>query len=472
MPRKPLIQKERFTVIVKGEPIPVTLHPPTRTRKAWYAYWSGLVYSKSTGTTRLEDAITIAESMVRNGGEKAQVSDAVMTDDEFEEIQRAHFTRKSNPDALARAKKSLDSCLEAMVAFKQITGLDRIASATPDDCAGFQREFLLKPKSWRLSYPNRRTEDVPCYSPTTVDKWSRGLQAAFARANLNAGKKCVRGVVDEGKLLRSNPWHQFTWVEKRDRPIRQFSDDELLSILDYFEKHWKLVPIAAIAAKLCFWTWTRVMELANLRQSDLRIVGNEHHFRIIGKHGVEKWARIPPGLYTDLITFKTRSDFILAAYSDQLRSHHRQGANPLFARNVSEEFRPQLLVNWFQERLGDWAEAAGRPHAYPHVFRKTALKRARMGEDPLSQIADDAKLSASVMVKHYAPDDDELMRQASNRMFIRLIDGLPEEVALRYGYSVEAPSESLLNRVQKAMEVRDWGLLSVLSAELAKRGCE
>lgn len=232
MPRKPILKKEVFTVVVKTEPISVTLHPPTKRRKAWYAYWSGLVYSKSTGTTHLQDAIRIAESMIRNRGEKAQASDSVMTDGEFEQIQRLHFTRKSDPVALARARKSLVSCLDAMLVFKQITGLECIASATPDDCARFQREALLKPKSWRLTYPNRRTEDVLSLSPTTVEKWSRGLQAAFGRVNLNAGKKCVRGVVDEGKLLRSNPWQQFTWIEKRDRPIRQFSDDELLSILD------------------------------------------------------------------------------------------------------------------------------------------------------------------------------------------------------------------------------------------------
>lgn len=130
-----------------------------------------------------------------------------------------------------------------------------------------------------------------------------------------------------------------------------------------------------------------------------------------------------------------------------------------------------MWIDWFQERIKDWAEAGKRPHAYPHVFRKTALKRARMGEDRLSEIAEDAKLSASVLVKNYAPDDDELMRQASNRMFMRLIEGLPQQVALRYGHSVEAPSDSQMERVQRAWEIRDWGLLSVLSAELAKRDC-
>ena len=468
MPRKPRLKKERITVVMNGEPIVITLHPPMDSRKAWYAYWNGLSYSKSTGTTHLEDAVKIAESMLRNGGEIITASEFVMSDEDFELIQRVHFTRKSDPDALRRSNKSLTSCLDAMLAFKQITGISRVVSATPDDCARFQREALLKPKSWRLTYPNRRKGDVPLLSPTTVEKWSRGLQAAFERANRNAGKKCVRGVVDENQLLKSNPWQQFTWIEKRKRPIRQFNDHELISILDYFKDRWLLVPIAAVAIKVCFWTWTRVYELVNLKWEDLRVVGKEHHFRIIGKQGIEKWARIPNELYSELASFRSKSQFVLAAYTDQLRFHHLQGANPLFASNVSKEFQPQLLIDWLQARIKNWAEAGGHPHAYPHVFRKTALKRARLGEGRLAEIAVDAKLSASVLVSNYAPDDDELMRQASNRMFVRLIEGLPEQVALRYGYSVQAPSNSPLERARKALEVGDWKLLSDLAAELAK----
>src|SRR5437660_1425260 len=69
-------------------------------------------------------------------------------------------------------------------------------------------------------------------SPNTVLKWSRSLQAAFERANRNAGRKCVRGVVDERRLLTVNPWNQFTWIGGRSKPIRQFDMDELLSFLD------------------------------------------------------------------------------------------------------------------------------------------------------------------------------------------------------------------------------------------------
>lgn len=471
MPRKKSLKKEQITVVLNGEPVNVVLHPPTKTRKAWYASWSGLKFSRSTGTSNLEDAVSIAESMVRNGGVRKAATDSAMSDEEFEQIQRAHFGRKSDPDRLRRAKKSLESCIEAILVFKMVTGLERIATATPDDCARFQREALLKPKSWRLTYPNRRTENVNSLSPTTVDKWSRGLQAAFERANLNAGKKCVRGVVAEAKLLRANPWHQFTWIEKRKKPIRHFNDDELASVIDFFESKWPHVSIAPLAAKLCFWTWSRVSELAQLRWGDLRVHGSEYHFQIVGKHGIEKWARIPNGLHSALSTLRTGSEFVLAPYTDQLRTHHQETGRELFASNVSSVFRPQLIIDWFQDRLTDWAEQEHRDHAYPHVFRKTALKRARMGETRLAdRVADDAKLSASVLVNNYAPDDDELMRQASNRMFLRLIEGLPDRLLQRYGHSVETTSENLHDRLRKALEVQDWSLVAKLANDLAHQG--
>ena len=66
----------------------------TGSRPAWYAYWGGLVTSKSTGQRTLEDAIIAAENMVK-GGKRATVAEAVLSDEEFEVIQRAHFARKS-----------------------------------------------------------------------------------------------------------------------------------------------------------------------------------------------------------------------------------------------------------------------------------------------------------------------------------------------------------------------------------------
>ena len=59
MPRKPVLKKQTITVIVNGAPVTVVLHPPDDNRKAWYVYWSGAKYSRSTGTRRLDEAVVI-----------------------------------------------------------------------------------------------------------------------------------------------------------------------------------------------------------------------------------------------------------------------------------------------------------------------------------------------------------------------------------------------------------------------------
>ena len=100
MPRKLRLEKKTVNVVVDGRAISVILHPPTGARKSWYVYWPGLVASKSTGQHTLNDAIRVAENMVRNGGRRAVMADTVLTDEEFDQIQRAHFAKKT--DAAAR----------------------------------------------------------------------------------------------------------------------------------------------------------------------------------------------------------------------------------------------------------------------------------------------------------------------------------------------------------------------------------
>ena len=126
MPRKPQQKKQEITVVVDGKPIKVTLAPPNGTRKAWYAFWSGLTYSLSTGHRNLGGALTAAEDMVRNGGERSVIIDTVMSDEEFDEIQRQYYIdKKRDEKKRIRAERSYQSCVEAISAFRKITKVPR-----------------------------------------------------------------------------------------------------------------------------------------------------------------------------------------------------------------------------------------------------------------------------------------------------------------------------------------------------------
>jgi hypothetical protein len=206
-----------------------------------------------------------------------------------------------------------------------------------------------------------------------VLKWSRALQAAFERANGNAPKKkCVRGVVDEQKLLTVNPWNQFRWVEGKERPIRQFDGDELLSFLKYLEERWPTITTASALAKLCLWSSGRRSEVVGLTWSSLRMVGNEPHFEIVGKWGVEKWFRIPRPLFQELVALKTASPYVLAAYPEQLRQFYEGSLRPGTAKMVRREYDPVCLGDWFHGRLVAWSRSL--PKAGPH--RTSSARRA------------------------------------------------------------------------------------------------
>ena len=405
----------------------------------------------------------VAENMVRNGGKKAEVQDVVLSDEEFEAIQLAHFGRQHDEAAKTRADKTLDDCLEAIDAFRQIITMEPIkftqpiSAVTPDVCAAFQRKALTLPKNWRKKYPNSKKEDeVDHIRANTVVKWSRVLQAAFHRANRNAGRKCVRGVVAAENLLTENPWTQFTWIEGEDRPIRQFDAAELLSLLDYFEREWTGVSMAVLLSEVCLWSQCRRMEVTTLTWQQLKEVGPEHHFEIVGKWGVEKWFRVPESLYRELLAIRTDSPYVFAAYNQQLRRFYERTATPYKAEKVGHEFKPGNLGDWFHARLVDWSCSLPKGRATTHVFRKTSLQYALTGESSASRVAADARVSEGVLLRHYAKVTDPERREQSNRTFARIVASLDVEVAKRrYGH-IPVNIATLERRLKAATKAKDW----------------
>jgi integrase len=468
MPRKPLLKKIRTHVVVKGAAIPVTLYPPKPPRKSWYAYWAGLRAARSTRQVDFDKAIEIVSTMLRNNGKVCTAGDLKLTDGEFVEIQRRHFSKKQERAMRRRAEKSLYSCLEAISAFRDISGVNPVISATPDDCERFQSTALALPKDWLRRHDSE--SKAPHYSPNTVIKWSRELQAAFERANRNAGRKCVRGVVDERRLLTENPWHRFTWIAGIERPIRQLDDAELVGVLHFLETHWPGVRIASSLAKTLLWSWGRKEEVVGLTWDSLRLIDGEVHFEIVGKWGIEKWFRIPHRLHEELLDDRTDSPFVFEGYVRQLRAHHDARGCPTNADLVKEEFRPANLAKWFERRLSSWSRDLDNGRVTPHVFRKTALQYARRGEDVNAAVAHDARLGASVMMRHYVKETDPERRAASNRTFYRIAASLAPETAYRYGHSMNAKSrEELETELQHAVHRKDYARVARLSSALASQ---
>ncbi len=467
MPRKARREKRKIEVVVNGRLVSVNMFPPKGNRTSWYAYWTGLRAGKSTGHRNFDDAVAAVTDMLLNGNRKSKHADTLLSDQEFEDIQRTHYGKKTEPAAAVRANKSLVACLDSISAFREITGISPISLATPEDCEKFQREALRKPRNWRMQF---RTKDEPrSLRPNTVLKWSTALQAAFERANSNAGKKCVRGVVPKEKLLTSNPWREFTWIDGTAPTKRIFNDEELLSIQDMLDEKWAGVPIAALFAKISLWIWARRAEVAGLKWDNLHVIGDEHHFDFIGKWGIRKWARIPPSLYEELLRSRTASPYVFGGFPRELQTHFKK-KRPGMEKTVNGEYSPEALGWWFNEKLKSWAKKTNRPHASHHSFRKTALQFARIGDDRNEAVAMDARISRSVMVRHYVDDNDEVLRLRSNRTFYRLVAGLTPAVAKRYGYVPDSDILGLQARLYAAAGNQDWQTVREIAGALCEKG--
>lgn len=205
--------------------------------------------------------------------------------------------------------------------------------------------------------------------------------------------------------------------------------------------------------------------MARLKWTDLHIVGNEYHFDFVGKWGIRKWARIPPSLYKELVKFRTNSPYVFGDFPRQLRKHFMK-TRPGMEKAVNEEYSPEALGWWFNQKLKTWARTNEREHASHHSFRKTALQFARIGEDRNEAVALDARISRSVMIRHYVDETDDVLRLRSNRTFYRLVAGLSPEVACRYGYEPDSDALGMEVRLYAAASIRDWKTVQDIAQQL------
>jgi hypothetical protein len=138
---------------------------------------------------------------------------------------------------------------------------------------------------------------------------------------------------------------------------------------------------------------------------------------------------------------------------------------PNLRNHVDEEFNPKRFGSWFYKQIREWSKSNPKGSAFVHVFRKTALQYALRGEDVARQVANDARVSESVLMTNYAKETDVEAHQRSNRTYRRILASLPPEVAIRYGYVHDAQSE-MENQLRAAIDAKDWGRASELTAKL------
>jgi len=136
---------------------------------------------------------------------------------------------------------------------------------------------------------------------------------------------------------------------------------------------------------------------------------------------------------------------------------------------VHREYSPANPANWFGNRMDDWSATLATGHAHTHLFRKTTLQFARIGEDANRAVAADARLGEAVMMASYVREGDEQLRQSSNRTYARIVAALPQNLARRLGYEPAVVPADPEAAIREAVAARDWGRLAELSAMLKER---
>ena len=78
------------------------------------------------------------------------------------------------------------------------------------------------------------------------------------------------------------------------------------------------------------------------------------------------------------------------------------------------------------------------------MFRKTTPQDARSGKSgkDVNRIVANTRITEGVMVRSYARETDEELRQRTNRTYHRIRHSLPIEATARYGYE-EKPADRL-----------------------------
>ena len=262
MGRKAKRTKRTITVVVNGAVIPVILHPPPP-RGGLGTPIGPASWPASPPARQISSGRPCRREYGTERWKRPCLAETLLSDEEFEAIQRGPTTTESKTRRPRRGRRNRWNPAWKPSPHSGHHGISPMTLANPDDLPPSSGRHLAS-QSWRLRYPKARKKGVNRYSPHTVLRWSRSLQAAFERANINGGKKCIRGVVANDKLLTANPWRAFTWIEGADKPIRQFTADELGSILDYFGSEWQEMSVAPAAAKSFLWLWCRLSELVNL----------------------------------------------------------------------------------------------------------------------------------------------------------------------------------------------------------------
>lgn len=452
-----------MTVEKDGQILTVYLHPPGTFRNPNYWAWT---CKKVNINGRSLKVGTFAEAKERVFAwfkaepireERVRQERAILSWDDWEAIQVDHTSKRTTKDRV-RAERMLTECRKAQRLIVAITGAEHASAVDADTVGRFQIECRIRISKYGRPYGN-----------TTIRKTLAHLSASFNRCNRKAGKKCVRGVVVADKLLDGNPFEQVQWVEADDKPVRQFTVEQLKSFFG-----WKIIghcPLISLFAKTSLWACGRLEEMTELRWDWVDSAGYISIPDDAAKWGKGKAVRVPPAFLAELQRHRSDSPFVWAGYVEQLRDYHLTRGHRASAHKL-KGFAPQRLRVTFQKWIAEWGDDSkatdGLSH---HNFRKTGLQWSR--ENQLRSTEGDfaraANVTLDVAKKHYTTTPQRIWADLVFRNIASEL-GKDEELAVMMGFEKATAPITPMDAVQAAINAGDWDEAARLLKRLKESG--
>lgn len=176
-------------------------------------------------------------------------------------------------------------------------------------------------------------------------------------------------------ILAANPFEgvEPPKVDKRDPRI--ITPQERVALNEWLAANWDgwRTPLLFLEVKAN--VGCRIRELASMPTDRLKD-GRLTFHAVTAKGRKTRRSKLPAALYEELRNV-AGPDYVFERFPQELRDQLLKRGRPHHAKCVKFPFDPNCLVNWLQDRLGDFRKVHPEvPHFKLHNFRGTAMSRA------------------------------------------------------------------------------------------------
>jgi len=359
---------------------------------------------KSTGERKKPQAIDAAHRLIlEEYGQIAPSSETVDWNSAKSKVRTAMEADGKRPRTIGGYVETLDKLIAMFP-------LAKGPSDITDRMAG---DFKTKYASGRFTR-RKKKEDA-----TEVNTQARKAKSLDSRIR---SLKAVFGWFLQLKLVNANPFEKVAPPELDRHEVKYVKQEDLGAFFRWLMERfpgWRM-PVMFFSVKAL--TACRLQDICELRSSQLRD-GRLVFAADITKNRSERYALLPPDLYSELQAYKGDS-FLWERYPAELKAANQKLGVP--THRQSDEFSTARLYMWVVQLMGKYQEATGN-HLSSHDFRKAAFTRAAEEDIHPKRATVAFDVTAETMMKYYtASEKKQTADDVLGGLAAKLLPPLPQ----------------------------------------------